>query len=136
MVITLQDLREGRVQEITESQFATLRGCSASTLRKERTHGSGPKFRRRENGKIAYPRESVLAYFDGPLHRSTSEYDTNTLSERMARARQVQRKGGAVENVIQEIVAAAPIIGTSAVKHAQAPTPSQRNSSLRPERTQ
>jgi hypothetical protein len=87
--ITLCELQSGSRPLITEREFAYLRGCSQSTLQKERGSGKGAPFLKDlQTGRIFYSAEDVVAFLGRTLHcRSTSEYDTRTHQERLTKAR-------------------------------------------------
>ena len=91
-ILTLDDLRSGRVSRLTERQYATLRNCSMSLLQKERVTGRGIRFIRTPSGRIFYDAADVLAELDEtPRHASTCEYDTGSKPESLCKARQSKR---------------------------------------------
>jgi hypothetical protein len=88
-MVTISDLENGLRPRVSEKEFAALRGCSQSTLQKERLRGCGPKFLKDlVTQRIYYPAESILEFFDRAVAcRSTSDYDTKLQQSRLETAR-------------------------------------------------
>lgn len=88
-MVTVEQLKTGERPNITEAEFAALRGCSRSTLQKERLTGRGPAFIKiKENGRIRYEAQTILDYLSnmGQVCLSTSEYDTSTAQQNILKA--------------------------------------------------
>jgi hypothetical protein len=89
--ISIHELQTGSRPLITEREFAYLRGCSQSTLQKERVRGRGAHFLKDPHtGRIFYLADDVIAFLARSLRcRSTSEYDTSSYQSRLSKARNV-----------------------------------------------
>jgi hypothetical protein len=90
-MVTLEDLEDGARPRITEREFAALRGCSQSTLQKERVAGKGPQFLKDPiTGRIYYEARAVIEYFQrAQVCQSTCEYETGHYHSRLTKARTV-----------------------------------------------
>lgn len=88
-VVTVDDLRSGRVARINTHQYAALKGNSVYTHQRNRVLGKGIPFQKDESGRVWYRAEDVLAELDAPVHRSTREFDTSVNLERLTKAREV-----------------------------------------------
>ena len=91
MALLLDELKDGRRPRISEREFALLRGCSVSTLRKERSTGRGIAYLKDPvTGRVAYSAEAVLEFFGRALVcKATCNYDTVEHQNRLTKARQV-----------------------------------------------
>lgn len=78
-MVRMQDIESGLRPQISEREFAALRGCSRTTLQKDRVRGKGTPFLKDPvTGRIAYAARDVLAYFARSTRcRSTSECSVN-----------------------------------------------------------
>jgi len=94
-MVNMDELRKGTRPQISERELAELRGCSTSTLQKERVTGRGPEFLKDPvTGRISYEAAAVIKFFDRAIHcHSTSEYDTRSQQERLAKARTALKDG-------------------------------------------
>lgn len=93
---TLEDLQSGRIARINTHQYASLAGCSASTLERKRWKGRGtPYVKDPDTGAVFYLAADVLQDLLRPTHRSTNEYDTRSQIHRLAVARDVKAKRAA-----------------------------------------
>lgn len=93
-ILTVDDLRTGRVARATEVDTARILGVSPYTLQRDRSKkASGALlFQKDEKGRIWYAAADILAEIDRPKHEGTNEYDTSEQLQRLEKAREKARE--------------------------------------------
>jgi hypothetical protein len=91
-MVTLDDLRLGVRARIRSSEFARLRGCSSSTVSRERWENRSIPYEKDPiSGRVWFDAQDVLKYFDQAKVTCTAQYSHDGRS-RMALAREAKAK--------------------------------------------